>query len=152
VDDNNIKAHAKAYGRVPLWWIVSLRASGAGIMARDVLVVIASYAEKKTGQAWPAVETIAETLGVSRRAIQRAIAELGDVGILRITRRNRRKRETNVYRLVWKSPHQVNESVTYNEAVSGERGVHVNGQRDDFYSPEELAARGPGLGERFGRF
>jgi biotin operon repressor len=124
--NSSIEAHATAYGRIPLWWIVTLRKSGAGIMARDVLAVLASYAERKTGKAWPSQETICATLGVSSRAVKKAIAELAGCGIVRVTRRNRRKGESNVYRLLWHPPNQVNESFTYNEPGLGEQGVHVN--------------------------
>jgi DNA-binding Lrp family transcriptional regulator len=101
-------------------------------MARDVLVVIASYADRKTGKAWPSVEVIAEALGVSRRAVIQAIGELEKNGILKITRRNRRKKETNLYRLFWRPLDQVKETFTYNGEQIGEQEVHMNDPDPDW--------------------
>jgi DNA-binding transcriptional ArsR family regulator len=129
--NNSIETHVK-FGRLPLWWIVALRAGRAGVMARDVLVVIASYADRKTGKAWPSVEVIAEALGVSRRAVIQAIGELEKNGILKITRRNRRKKETNLYRLFWRPLDQVKETFTYNGEQIGEQEVHMNDPDPDW--------------------
>jgi hypothetical protein len=96
-----INAHASAFARIPLWWILTLRACGAPPATRDVLVVIASYADKKTGEAWPSVSTIAATLGIQKNAVLVAIRELKAAGILTSTPRNRRSRETNLYRLAF---------------------------------------------------
>ena len=136
VNDTGTTQRVVRFGRIPLWWIVALRDAGAGIMARDVLIVIASYADKSTGLAWPSVESISEDLGVSRRAIVKAIRELEENGIIKIARRNRRKRESNLYRLFWHTSVQVNEAFTYNEGKASadvdeddelsEHYVHLN--------------------------
>ena len=90
--DSRIAAHAGAYSaRTPLWWTVRLRDTGAGVMARDVLAVIASYADNKTGEAFPTIETIAATLGVRRNAAELGIRQLKSAGIAAVIPRNRRK-------------------------------------------------------------
>lgn len=111
-----ILAHASSQGRVYLWWIQALRKSGAGVTARDVLAVLASYADKKTGEAWPSIETIAATLGVRKNAVQVAIRQLKAAGILNVIPRNRRKRETNLYRFQVFNPDNVSDSNTQSPA------------------------------------
>jgi biotin operon repressor len=113
-----ILAHASSWGRVYVWWIRALRKSGAGVTARDVLALLASYADKKTGRAWPSLETIAATLGIGKRSTLRAIGELKAAGILLSIPRNRRAGEANLYRLaVHGLPFQVNESDTYSDPI-----------------------------------
>ena len=103
-----------SFGRVRVWWIQRLRENGASLMARDVLVVISSFADKKTGQSWPAIETIASTLSVSEKAVKAGIAELRELGILRSCARNKRLGQSNLYCLaIDGEPFQVTTGVTY---------------------------------------
>ena len=98
------------FGRIPVWWIIALRKAapkkgnrkrdGSGVMARDVLVALSSFADKTTGKAWPKQETLMTMLGVSKRSVVNGISHLVNVGILRVTRGNRRKGEPNVYQLI----------------------------------------------------
>lgn len=101
-------ATAKDWGRVHRWWFQRLREIGASVTARDVLVVIASYADSKTGEAYPAITTIAKELGISERAVKGAVAELKGAGILKTMARNKRLRESNLYELsIFGTPFQV---------------------------------------------
>src|SRR5579871_2525046 len=89
----------ETFGRVYVWWFRLLRENDASPMARDVLVVLASHANKKTGQCWPSVATIASTLGVSQKAVKSALSDLKVLGLVRSTTRNRRAGESNLYHL-----------------------------------------------------
>lgn len=87
------------WGRVHLWWFRRLRQRGASVTARDVLVAIASHANKTTGEAYPTIETLAGEVGISERSVRSAIREIKDAGIVTVTARNRRLRESNLYHL-----------------------------------------------------
>jgi hypothetical protein len=118
------------WGRVPVWWAQRLREKRAGVVARDILIVLAAHAGKPKGdhpgQAWPSIEQIAKTLSISTRYVKKGIEELRVAGIVRTTPRNRRKRESNLYELaIDGEPFQVNESFTQNESDSGEPIVQV---------------------------
>lgn len=95
----DIEARRRSFGRVHFWWIETLRRRKAGIMTRDVLVLLASYADKDTGRAWPSLDELQSRLSVRRNAIQKALRELKDAGIVRVTCRNRRLRQSNLYEL-----------------------------------------------------
>ena len=119
------------WGRVPGWWFQRLRETGAGVLARDVLVVLAQHAGKPKGQypglAWPSIDAIARTLGASPRKIQGAIAQLKAAGVLIVWRRNRRKGESNVYKLaIDGEPFQVTDSVTKSLEELGDQNGHLN--------------------------
>jgi hypothetical protein len=106
--------HYDAFGRMRAWWIIHLRERRASVMARDVLAIIACFADKKTGRAWPTVETIASVLDVSPKAVKAATRELRELGLILVVRRNRRARESNLYFLaVDGAPFQVTDPVTY---------------------------------------
>jgi hypothetical protein len=112
----NIHTQGKGFGRVHLWWFQALRDADAGVMARDVLVVISSYADRRTGQAYPSIATIAELLGVGQRAVKAAIRELKMIGLLESTRRSRRSGQSNLYHLAVNGhPFQVSDSDTYKD-------------------------------------
>lgn len=108
-----------------------MRESGAGTIARDVLVVLAAHAGKlkghKPGIAWPSIETIAKALGVSTKSVVKGLRELHAAGIVKITPRNRRLRQSNLYELaVAGEPFQVN---TPFPRKSSERRVPVIGHK-----------------------
>jgi DNA-binding transcriptional MocR family regulator len=72
------------YGRVPA------RAATAGLSraAHQVLTLICCvYADRKTGQAYPSTNTMAQDLGLHRRTVQRAIRGLKRSGLIRVDRR-----------------------------------------------------------------
>jgi hypothetical protein len=95
------------WGRFPIWWTQRLREAGAGIMARDVLVILAAHASGETREAYPSIATIAKMLGVGERAVKRALAELITSGIVKRRIRNRRAGESNIYKLATTEPFQV---------------------------------------------
>lgn len=61
-----------------------------------VYVVLAQHANRKTGECFPKVASIAEAAGLSDRAVKTAIADLTDEGLVTTKRRKR----FNVYTLV----------------------------------------------------
>jgi hypothetical protein len=135
-----LAARTAARGYVRLWWIQALRKSGAGLMARDVLAVLASYADDVTGKAWPGIEAIAALLGVRKNAVLVAIREIKAAGIMTTTPGNRKLRETNRYHLralqVSESdtntpPNQVSGADTNTKAIAGSGIRFVHDQVSD---------------------
>jgi hypothetical protein len=121
-----------SFGRKYLWWTQRLRARGAGVLARDVLDVLASYADKYTGEAYPSIATIAEILGVTEHAVKMAVRELKSAGIVAVTVRNRRKGESNLYHLaIFGSPFYVTESATYKRDYQVSDPVTCSSGEDD---------------------
>jgi hypothetical protein len=103
------------------------------VLARDVLVVISSYADKATGEAWPSIRTIAATLYVGEHAVKKAIRELVGVGIVKTFRRNRRLGESNLYRLALRE---------YERFQGTDSVTRLNGDRaglGDRFSPVQVA-------------
>lgn len=95
-----------------------------------VLIVIADHTnENKTGTAWPAVETIAEYVGLSRRQVQRILRELEASGQLKVWKKNAQM-GTNRYKIdilnvTPMSPHgdtYVTPNVTF---TTSQRDTHV---------------------------
>lgn len=126
------------WARVVCWWFWRLRERKASALARDLLVELASYAGKPKGdhpgEAWPSMEQLQETLPVSKRSILKALKELCDAGIVEVHRRNRRLRETNLYRLaIGGEPFQVKDVVHVDKSVdkskSGEQHSSPKNQR-----------------------
>ncbi len=114
-----------SWGRVPVWWARHLRDAGASATARDVLVLLAAHASKKTGEAWPSIETMAASLHVSTRTIRRATAELKRVGLLEIQARNKRRGESNLYRLPFdKAELQGTKYALKSPTIRGHMGSH----------------------------
>ena len=89
----------ESWAKFPLWWVVRLQ--GAGELVFRVLSVIASYANTRTGEAFPSVATIAAHCRVSDRRVQKATSKLKELGILAITLR---PRASNLYRLALRAP------------------------------------------------
>jgi hypothetical protein len=56
-----------------------------------VALTLANYANGK-GSAWPSVETLAQTTGLSKRQIQRILPQIEKAGLLKITTGGGRKR------------------------------------------------------------
>lgn len=64
-------------------WAASLPLSSCGHAARAVLSLLAVRSNDPGYAAWPSVSTMAESLGVTRRTVQRALVELRDTGLIR---------------------------------------------------------------------
>src|SRR5262249_51219896 len=65
-------------------WIAGL---GLSRNALRVLIVLASYADPVSGEAYPSLKTIAELSGLDRRDVRRAVDELTKGGLLTCQRR-----------------------------------------------------------------
>jgi NrS-1 polymerase HBD domain/Helix-turn-helix domain len=92
----------KAFARIPVWVFVKL--GGAGELACRVYGIIASYANVKTGEAWPSVGTIAAHLRVSERRVKLALATLKAAELVTSTRR---PRQSSLYRLALRVPEAI---------------------------------------------
>lgn len=92
----------KAWGKCPLWWAVRLK--GTGELAFRVLIVIASYADTKTGEAFPSVATIAAHCRVTERRVKSALKILKAAGVLKSTQR---ARQSNLYQLTLRVPETI---------------------------------------------
>ena len=64
---------------------------GVGGNVKFVALVLANYANDK-GIAWPSVETLAKTTGLSRRQIQRILPQIEKAGLVKISPGGGRKR------------------------------------------------------------
>lgn len=62
-----------------------------------VYAAVRLYADYETGECWPAMGTIAEMLGVSKRTVERRLDELVAIGAIAKTS-GKAKGETNLYR------------------------------------------------------
>ena len=59
--------------------------------AKLVTLALANFANEK-GMAWPSIETLAKTTGLSKRQIQRILPQIKKAGLLKITTGGGRKR------------------------------------------------------------
>jgi hypothetical protein len=110
--------------------------------ARHVFTGLALYANEHR-KAWPAQETVARELGLTRRKVRVALEELEDAGWIRVERRTiprshgGRTKTSSIYTLF-----------PFGRATTGQTGPplaadpHENGQRD---WPQPLTARANGL-------
>jgi putative DNA primase/helicase len=87
----------KAWARLPLRWMKSLK--GSGELTFCVLWVITSYANKH-GEAFPSVETIAAHVGGSKRRVYAALAKIKARADVMTS--EQRPRNSNLYRLAFK--------------------------------------------------
>ena len=69
---------------------------GLSVVQKAVLFVLVSYADNRTGGAWPSVATLSLEAGCSERAVQYSLAELVKLGHLEAWER---PRQTTVYTL-----------------------------------------------------
>jgi hypothetical protein len=70
--------------------------------ARRVAHELLNHVNRETGLAWPSEARLATALGLSVRSIERAKAQLRDLGLLTWQRRGTNKRgRTNLYSLSW---------------------------------------------------
>lgn len=106
-----LRHERKAWGKFPLWWAVRLK--GTGELAFRVLVVIASYANTKTGEAFPSIATIAAHCGVTERRVKSALNLLKGAGVLKSTPR---ARQSNLYQLAQSVPETITSYATRRKA------------------------------------
>lgn len=76
-----------------------------GVVGTAVYAALSMHSDYHTQRCWPAMETIAEELGIERHTVSRALAKLEKWNIIHIGRsidRKGRKRKNNVYTLLSK--------------------------------------------------
>lgn len=94
-----------AFALIPEWLLFS-HVSSAALRAYAVL---GRYADYETGEAWPSQTTLANQLGVTTRSVRRLLAELEELGALRITPRYDEGggQRSNVYTIIRVPPRTV---------------------------------------------
>ncbi|HVR46898.1 MAG TPA: helix-turn-helix domain-containing protein [Candidatus Binatia bacterium] len=96
-------AHERsAWARFPLWWVGALQ--GTGELAFRAVCVIASYADAKTGEAYPSVATLAAHCQVKERTMKAALKKVRAIGILTSIKR---PGTSNLYRLARSVPEAI---------------------------------------------
>jgi biotin operon repressor len=96
-------ASGTAFVRDMFQWLRQVAADqGLPPLSARVAIVVSQYINRKTGTAWPTQETLANRLGVSRRAINRNIKALAARGHLNVTA-TRGRHKPNIYRLALKN-------------------------------------------------
>jgi hypothetical protein len=74
-----------------------LIAQGVPTEVIPTYAALADYANNRTGECWPAMETLAKTLGRSVRTIQRHIHLLAGLGLIKLLKRRRHKGRFSSY-------------------------------------------------------
>jgi DNA-binding transcriptional ArsR family regulator len=72
--------------------------TGLTPVVRLVLLDLALFANHKTGIAYPGIDCLAKTTGLSRRAVLAAVRQLRDAGLISVERPDGVTRITNYYR------------------------------------------------------
>ena len=103
------------YGKMPKWIGLALRKEPRRFTALAVAVALSTYANSRTRQAWPSLETLAEDVGTSTRAVSNAIRTLERVGFLSI---KRRRRQSNLYTVYLDSPAAVKSRGAFDAMIS----------------------------------
>ena len=80
-------------------WVIDLKISNS---AFRLYAILARYADYNTHRAFPSRETLAERMGASVKTVERAVAELQEVGAIK--RENRGRYHSNIYTLVMDDP------------------------------------------------
>jgi hypothetical protein len=116
----------KAWAKLPAWAFIRL--GGVGELACRVYGIIASYANAKSGEAWPSIETIAAHLRVSERRVKGAIVPLKAADLITSTRR---PGTSNLYSLALRVPETITPYATRRAATmvteSGQIGCPSHG-------------------------
>src|SRR5207253_2852957 len=66
----------------------------------QVYIVLMSYADEKTGHAWPKVETLARLTGLHERTVQRSLRRLVDARLIKMELPKPGHPRSNVYSIV----------------------------------------------------
>ncbi len=89
------------FTRIPK--MIVFRRAGAPAYLIPVYCALSDYAANKTGLCWPRMDTLAATLGISVRSVQRHLSALRDAGLIEFVERRRSARgrfSSWCYRLV----------------------------------------------------
>ncbi len=90
------------FGCLPRSWQRRIKRLGGGFLELQVIHVLASYTDARTGRCFPTIETLAEDCDVSIRSVQMALRflESEKVGIIKTVKRGGRGRGTEYELLV----------------------------------------------------
>jgi DNA-binding transcriptional ArsR family regulator len=83
--------------------MVVFQRAGAPAYLVPVYAVLSDYANNRSGLAWPKMSTLADTLGISVRSVQRHLSALRELGLIEFVQRRRSARgrfSSWCYRLV----------------------------------------------------
>ncbi len=88
------------FTRIPK--MVTFQRAGVAAHAIPVYVALADFANNSTGLCWPRMDTLARTLGISVRSVQRHVAALVAAGLVELVERRRSggRFSSYIYRLV----------------------------------------------------
>ncbi len=78
------------FTRIPK--MIVFRRAGAAAHLIPVYAALSDYANNKTGLCWPKMSTLADTLGISVRSVQRHLAALRELGLIEFVQRRRSAR------------------------------------------------------------
>jgi len=130
---SEIIPHETPWGKCARWWPAVLRDADARSAALSVAIVLATYADNDTGEAWPAEATIGKDARLSVRQVRRAIAELIRCGI--VTQR-RRRRSSAVYTVLFERPLD-DRSCASQDRTQGDRSSDQERTSDDLSKPSK---------------
>lgn len=101
-DTVEVVADPHPFVQIPAWLI----AADVSDRAVRLYAVLATYANNRTGEAWPGRRTLADRLRCSPATAWRATRELVDVGALTVTERTTEagSQTSNLYRIHWSPP------------------------------------------------
>ncbi len=94
-------AARRTFTRIPK--MVLFRRAGAPAYLVGTYCALADYASNEDGVCWPRMDTLASTLGISVRTVQRHLTALRELGLVEFLERRRSKRgrfSSWCYRLV----------------------------------------------------
>ena len=98
------------FSSTPRHYVVMRAIMASGVSSTQRLVLFAleghvTYLERESGRCWPSWQTLAESTGLSRASVAKALAELESSGWVEVTRRSGEGgQESNVYRVT--PPHE----------------------------------------------
>lgn len=107
------------------------RAPSLSHAARRVGLELLNHVNKASGLAWPSEIRLASILGISKRTIARAKAELRAAGLLTWQQRGRHR--TPIYRLAWEALQGIAASIR--AKVDKAKALHRNRARPDTPTP-----------------
>lgn len=113
------------------------RAPNLSHAARRVGLELLNHVNKASGLAWPSEIRLASILGISKRTIARAKAELRAAGLLTWQQRGRHR--TPIYRLAWEALQGIAASIR--AKVDKAKAFHRNSTRQD--APQPIAKPQP---------
>lgn len=122
------------------WAVLKVRDTGGlSCKARLAGLVLATYVNGASGQAWPHLSTLMAGTGLSRRGVQTALRELEQCGLISLARRGRYGR---VYQFEGRSTCTPEERTTRASQAAEERTTRASEERSTC-APEKPEGRTP---------